>query len=169
MIFVFWGLSSKVCKLYKISLPAVSIHTKSQSESFPQGQIHWSYSPNTAGRRKRNTQQRQNSAALTVASDSVGGNMEIAMVLMSSMRHGPCIHKLLLYYPVTDAYFDTPSYRQFATGYYLYREGMKWFWRQYTASMEDRNQMTASPLRADIDCLRCFPPPMIINSQADVL
>ena len=95
--------------------------------------------------------------------------MEIAMVLMSSMRHGPCIHKLLLYYPVTDAYFDTPSYRQFATGYYLYREGMKWFWRQYTASMEDRNQMTASPLRADIDSLRCFPPPMIINSQADVL
>ena len=95
--------------------------------------------------------------------------MEIAMVLMSSMRHGPCIHKLLLYYPVTDAYFDTHSYRQFATGYYLYREGMKRFWRQYTASMEDRNQMTASPLRADIDCRRCFPPPMIINSQADVL
>lgn len=110
-----------------------------------------------------------NGAALTVAGDSVGGNMAIAMTLMSVMRHGPCIHKLLLYYPVTDACFDTPSYRQFATGYYLYREGMKWFWRQYTASMEDRNQITASPLRADIDCLKCFPPTMIINGQADVL
>ncbi len=110
-----------------------------------------------------------NGTALTVAGDSVGGNMAIAMVLMSSMRHGPCIHKLLLYYPVTNACFDTPSYRQFATDYYLYREGMKWFWRQYTASMVDRNQATASPLRADIGCLKCFPPTMIINGQADVL
>ena len=107
--------------------------------------------------------------ALTVAGDSVGGNMAIAMVLMSLMRHGPSIHKLLLYYPVTNACFDTPSYRQFAVDYYLYREGMKWFWRQYTASMEERNQITASPFRASTDCLRCFPQTMIINGQADVL
>lgn len=110
-----------------------------------------------------------NGAALTVAGDSVGGNMAIAMTLMSVMRHGPCIHRLLLYYPVTNACFDTPSYRQFATDYYLYREGMKWFWGQYTASMKDRSEITASPLRAGIDCLKCFPPTMIINGQADVL
>ncbi len=108
-------------------------------------------------------------ATLTVAGDSVGGNMAIAMVLMSAMRHGPCIHKLLLYYPVTNACFDTPSYCQFAVGYYLYREGMKWFWCQYTASIKDRNEITASPLRASLDCLKCFPPTMIINGQADVL
>lgn len=110
-----------------------------------------------------------NCPALTVAGDSVGGNMAIAMVLMSLMRHGPCIQKLLLYYPVTNACFDTPSYRQFATNYYLYREGMKWFWRQYTTSMEERNQITASPLRAGRDYLECFPQTMIINGQADVL
>ena len=108
-------------------------------------------------------------AALTVAGDSVGGNMAIAMVIMSLMRHGPYIHRLLLYYPVTNACFDTPSYRQFAVDYYLYREGMKWFWKQYTASIEERNQITASPLRAGTDCLKCFPPTMIINGQADVL
>ena len=106
---------------------------------------------------------------LTVAGDSVGGNMAIAMMLMSSMRQGPSIQKLLLYYPVTNACFDTPSYRQFAVDYYLYREGMKWFWRQYTTSMEDRNQITASPLRARTDCFKCFPQTMIINGQADVL
>lgn len=106
---------------------------------------------------------------LTVAGDSVGGNMAIAMALMSQMRHGPSIDKLLLYYPVTNSCFDTPSYRQFAVDYYLYREGMKWFWRQYTASMEDRNQITASPLRASIDCLKCLPQTMIVNGQADVL
>ncbi len=110
-----------------------------------------------------------NDTTLTVAGDSVGGNMAIAMILMSAMRHGPCIHKLLLYYPVTNACFDTPSYRQFAVDYYLYREGMKWFWQQYTTSAKDRNEITASPLRAGIDCLRCFPPTMIINGQADVL
>lgn len=106
---------------------------------------------------------------LTVAGDSVGGNMAIAMILMAGMRHGPCAQKLLLYYPVTNACFDTPSYCQFAQDYYLYREGMKWFWRQYTTSVEERNQITASPLRAGRDCLKCFPPTMIINGQADVL
>ena len=85
------------------------------------------------------------------------------------MRHGPSIYKMLLYYPVTNACFDTPSYRRFAVDYYLYREGMKWFWRQYTTSMEERNQITASPLRASIDCLKCLPQTMIINGQADVL
>lgn len=93
---------------------------------------------------------------LIVAGDSVGGNMAIAMVLMSLMRHGPDIRKLLLYYPVTNACFDTSSYCQFATDYYLYREGMKWFWQQYTDSVKDRNQITASPLRAGMDCLKCF-------------
>ncbi len=107
--------------------------------------------------------------SLTVAGDSVGGNMAIAMALMSAMQQGPCIYKLLLYYPVTNACFDTPSYQQFAVDYYLYREGMKWFWQQYTTSLKDRNQVTASPLRAGIDCLGCFPQVMIINGQADVL
>lgn len=106
---------------------------------------------------------------LIVAGDSVGGNMAIAMVLMSLMQHGPDIRKLLLYYPVTNACFDTSSYCQFATDYYLYREGMKWFWQQYTDSVKDRNQITASPLRAGMDCLKCFPRTMIINGQADVL
>ncbi|MCH5275891.1 MAG: alpha/beta hydrolase [Lachnospiraceae bacterium] len=106
---------------------------------------------------------------LTVAGDSVGGNMAIAMVLLAQERQGPNIEKLLLYYPVTNAYFDTPSYRQFAMGYYLYRAGMQWFWDQYTTCEADRRQITASPLRADPQCFQYFPPTMIINGQADVL
>lgn len=106
---------------------------------------------------------------LTVAGDSVGGNMAIAMALMAKGRNGPRIQKLLLYYPVTNARFDTPSYRQFAVNYYLYRAGMQWFWDQYTSCGADWNQITASPLRAGIDCLRGLPDTMIINGQADVL
>lgn len=106
---------------------------------------------------------------LTVAGDSVGGNMAIAMVFMSKCRNDPKIQKLLLYYPVTNACFDTPTYCKFAVNYYLYRAGMEWFWQQYTSCEADRNQITASPLRAGIDCLKGFPETMIINGQADVL
>ena len=95
--------------------------------------------------------------------------MAIAMCLMSEMRCGPEIQKLLLYYPVTNACFDTPSYREFATNYYLYRAGMQWFWNQYTTNPTDRNEITASPLRTDTECLKNFPETMIINGQADVL
>lgn len=61
---------------------------------------------------------------------------------MAKMRSGPGIHKQLLYYPVTNACFDTPTYRRFAVNYYLYRAGMQWFWQQYTACAADRNQIT---------------------------
>ena len=106
---------------------------------------------------------------LTVAGDSVGGNMAAAMALMAKERNGPNIQKLLLYYPVTNACFDTPSYRQFAVNYYLYRAGMQWFWDQYAPCEADRAHITASPLRAGIDFLRELPDTMIINGQADVL
>ena len=106
---------------------------------------------------------------LTAAGDSVGGNMTIAMSLMAKCRKGPFIHKQLLYYPVTNACFDTGSYRQFAVDYYLYRAGMMWFWNQYAPCERDRACITASPLRASIDQLRGLPDTMLLNGQADVL
>ncbi|MCL2071028.1 MAG: alpha/beta hydrolase, partial [Oscillospiraceae bacterium] len=56
---------------------------------------------------------------LTVAGDSVGGNMATAMTLLSKKRKGRRIHKQLLFYPVTNAAFDTESYNKFAENYYL--------------------------------------------------
>lgn len=106
---------------------------------------------------------------LTVAGDSVGGNMAIAMTLMAKYRRGPKIQKQLLYYPVTNACFNTNSYMLFASDYYLYRAGMKWFWDQYAPLESSRSQITASPLRFSGDCLRGLPEAMIINGQADVL
>lgn len=110
-----------------------------------------------------------NPCTLTAAGDSVGGNMAIAMTLMAKYRNGPYIQKQLLFYPVTNACFCTDSYRQFARDYYLYREGMMWFWNQYTISEYDRNCITASPLRADTEQLRELPDALIINGEADVL
>lgn len=110
-----------------------------------------------------------NMDTLTVAGDSVGGNMATVMTIMSKQRGGPHIHKQLMYYPVTNACFNTESYRQFAVDYYLYRAGMKWFWDQYTTLERARGQITASPLRATTDQLRGLPPAMILNGEADVL
>lgn len=110
-----------------------------------------------------------NLSKLTVAGDSVGGNMATVMTILSKIRNGPKIDKQLLYYPVTNAYFNTNTYIQFATDYYLYRAGMMWFWNQYTSSDSDRAEITASPLRASIDQLCGLPDAMIINGEADVL
>lgn len=106
---------------------------------------------------------------LTVAGDSVGGNMATVMCLLSKERKGPKIHKQLLFYPVTNACFSTCTYKQFAAGYYLYRAGMKWFWDQYTKCESERREITASPLLARTSQLCGLPPAMIINGEADVL
>jgi len=106
---------------------------------------------------------------LAVAGDSVGGNMTAAITLMAKERGGAAIGRQLLFYPVTNAAFDTESYHQFAEGYFLRRDAMKWFWDQYTMDAEHRKEITASPLRATIDQLRDLPPALIITAEADVL
>lgn len=106
---------------------------------------------------------------LSVAGDSVGGNMTAAITLMAKERSGPAISKQLLFYPVTDAAFDTESYHLFAEGFFLQRTGMKWFWDQYTTDPEERAQITASPLRASLEQLSGLPEALIITGEADVL
>ncbi|OTN75154.1 alpha/beta hydrolase fold protein [Enterococcus sp. 8G7_MSG3316] len=106
---------------------------------------------------------------LTVAGDSVGGNMATVMALLTKSRGGIPIAQQLLFYPVTDATFDTPSYEAFGEGYYLTKEGMEWFWNQYTTDPEDRGTSTAAPLRASAEELADLPPALIITGEADVL
>jgi len=106
---------------------------------------------------------------LAVAGDSVGGNMAVAVTLLSRERGGPDIQLQLLFYPVTDAAFDTASYQQFAEGYHLRRDAMMWFWDQYTRHPVERNEITASPLRACVEQLKGLPTALIITAEADVL
>ncbi|MFI6169871.1 alpha/beta hydrolase [Nocardia sp. NPDC051052] len=108
-------------------------------------------------------------ARIAVAGDSVGGNMAIALTLMAKERGDVSFAQQVLFYPVTDANFDTGSYERFAEGYFLTREGMRWFWDQYTTSAEDRAQITASPLRATTEQLSGLPPALVITAENDVL
>ena len=106
---------------------------------------------------------------IAVAGDSVGGNMTAAITLMDKQRSGPKLAAQALFYPVTDASFDTDSYHQFAEGYFLRRDGMQWFWDQYTTDEHDRAEITASPLRASTQDLTGLPKALVITGEADVL
>ncbi|WP_214484763.1 alpha/beta hydrolase [Bacillus sp. SM2101] len=110
-----------------------------------------------------------NTDKITVAGDSVGGNMSAAITLMAKESGGPKIQKQLLFYPVTDASFETESYKQFKEGYFLRQDAMKWFWDQYTTNEDERNEITASPLRATTEQLKGLPDALVITAEADVL
>ncbi|MEU8763612.1 alpha/beta hydrolase [Streptomyces sp. NPDC048659] len=104
-----------------------------------------------------------------VAGDSVGGNMSAALTLLAKERGGLPLVQQVLFYPVTDANFDTGSYETFAEGYFLRRDAMRWFWDQYTTDEAERAQITASPLRATVEQLAGLPPALVITAEADVL
>ena len=95
--------------------------------------------------------------------------MTAALTLMANDRGGPRLAAQVLFYPVTEAGFDTPSYHQFAEDYYLRRDGMQWFWDQYTPDEAQRNEITASPLRATLAELAGLPHALVITGEADVL
>ncbi|GLY51192.1 alpha/beta hydrolase [Lentzea sp. NBRC 102530] len=106
---------------------------------------------------------------VAVAGDSVGGNMAAALTLQAKERGDIDLKAQVLFYPVTDASFDTDSYLQFAEGYFLRRDGMQWFWDQYTTSEAERAEITASPLRATLEQLAGLPQALVITAEADVL
>ncbi|GHA05216.1 esterase [Streptomyces tauricus] len=106
---------------------------------------------------------------VAVVGDSVGGNMSAALTLMAKERGDVTLVQQVLFYPVTDASFDTGSYHQFAEGYFLRRDGMQWFWDQYTTDEKQRAEITASPLRATTEQLTGLPPALVITGEADVL
>jgi len=106
---------------------------------------------------------------LAVAGDSVGGNMAAAVTLMAKKHRGPNIAFQVLFYPVTDSGFDTPSYNQFADGPWLTKRAMEWFWDAYLPDPAARKQPTATPLNARPDQLAGLPEALVIVDENDVL
>ena len=109
------------------------------------------------------------SSRLAVVGDSVGGNMAAALTLLAKERAGPKIIFQVLFYPVTNASFDTASYDAFQEDYFLTRKNMKWFWDNYTSDNTNRKEPTVSPLQASVEQLKGLPPALIINGEFDVL
>lgn len=106
---------------------------------------------------------------IAVTGESVGGCMATVFALMNKDRGGIDLKAQVLLYPVANADFDTPSYIQFAEGYYLTRDGMTWFWDAYTTDQSQRAEKYASPLQATLDDLKGLPTTLVITDEADVL
>ncbi|MFJ7908640.1 alpha/beta hydrolase [Kitasatospora sp. NPDC096204] len=106
---------------------------------------------------------------IAVVGDSAGANLVAALTLLARERGElPLVHQVLLC-PVTDTDFDTPSYRRFATGYFLHREHMRRFWDDYLPERDRRMEVTAAPLRASLEQLAGLPPALVVTAEADVL
>ena len=101
--------------------------------------------------------------------DGVGGNMVAAVTLLTRERGGPPIRFQVLFCPVTDADFETPSYRQFAEGPWLTREAMQLFWNSYAPDLAVRTVPTAAPLRTPLEQLQGLPPALVITAEVDVV
>ena len=106
---------------------------------------------------------------MAVAGESVGGNMTAALALMAKERGDVTFVQVSMYYPVTDAAMDTASYDRFATGYYLSRASMEWFWDAYAPDHARRSEITASPNQATLEQVRGLPPTLLMVDEADVL
>jgi acetyl esterase len=104
---------------------------------------------------------------VAVGGDSAGGNLAAAVALMARDRGGPALSFQVLIYPVTDAAFDTASYRQNAEGYQLTSAGMQWYWDQYAPKPGDRANPYAAPMRAT--SLAGLPPALVITAEYDPL
>jgi acetyl esterase/lipase len=95
--------------------------------------------------------------------------MSAALALMAKERGDVTFVQVSMYYPVTDAAMNTASYDQFATGFYLTRRAMEWFWDAYTTDPKQRAEITASPNQASIEQLTGLPPTYLCVDEADPL
>jgi len=87
------------------------------------------------------------SRRVAVAGDSAGGNLAAVVALMARDAGGPALALQVLIYPVTDVAAESKSYRDFAEGYMLTREGMRWFIAHYLGKPQEAEDWRASPLR----------------------
>jgi len=106
---------------------------------------------------------------LAIAGNSVGGNMATAVALMAKDNNGPKIKLQVLLWPVTDANFETGSYHSYATGRFLTKNMMIWFWDNYLPDVKKRKEIYASPLRASLMDLKGLPPALVQTAENDVL
>ena len=106
---------------------------------------------------------------LAIVGNSVGGNMSAAVALMAKDNGGPEIKLQVLLWPVTNADFDTNSYKELGEERFLTRNMMIWFWDNYLPDRDARREIYASPLQASLEQLRGLPPALVQTAENDVL
>ncbi|WP_281232793.1 alpha/beta hydrolase [Flavobacterium gelatinilyticum] len=105
---------------------------------------------------------------LGIVGNSAGGNLATASALMAKEK-GTSLYKVqILFWPVTDANFETESYKKYGKQRFLTDTLMQWMWDQYV-DISKRKEIYASPLQADLDQLKGLPPTLIQVAENDIL
>ncbi|MDM5333196.1 alpha/beta hydrolase [Ureibacillus composti] len=104
---------------------------------------------------------------ISVGGDSAGGNLSTVVAKKALDNNGPTIQSQILIYPVTNLEFETNSYNQFAEGFGLDRDLMKWFGIHYVGDEKLYNEPDVSPLK--YDSVQGLPPAIVIAAENDVL
>jgi acetyl esterase len=104
---------------------------------------------------------------IVLGGDSAGANLALGAALLLRQSDPMLqLRGLLLNYGVFDDRMATPSYAEFADGYGLTREKMRFYWDCYAPNPADRLSPFAAPARAD---LRGLPSCLIQIAELDVL
>ncbi len=106
---------------------------------------------------------------MAIVGNSVGGNMTMATTLNAKENGGPAIACQILMWPVTDATFDWPSWKEYGQQRFLTSSLMTWMWDNYTTDPAARKNIHVSPLQATTDQLRGLPPTLIEVAENDIL
>lgn len=106
---------------------------------------------------------------LAVTGNSVGGNMAAVVALIAKDKKGPAIKLQVLFWPVTNAYFETESYNLFGKDRFLTKNLMMWMWDNYTTDANQRKEIYASPLQATVEQLRGLPTALVQTAENDIL
>ncbi len=77
-----------------------------------------------------------------VAGDSAGASLAAGLALRARDREIPLAAQLL-FYPATDPSMASPSYIENGEGYFLTRDDMAWFYRQYLPDQGEATQTQA--------------------------
>ena len=105
---------------------------------------------------------------LFVMGDSAGGTLATVTARAMREQKSPHLRGQILIYPITD-HVDAgaASYAEFAEGFGLTRDGMRWFMRHYIADPADATDPRVCPLR--MPNLRGLPPAFVVTAEYDVL
>jgi acetyl esterase len=104
---------------------------------------------------------------LAVGGDSAGGNLAAVVALLARDAGAPAIAFQVLIYPVCDVGTESKSYVDFADGFMLTRDSMRWFIDHYLSAKRDATDWRVSPLRAP--SLAGVAPALVVTAGFDPL